>query len=306
MAVVGIIVAALSAAFIGTALVIAGIGAAVAVLAVFFATNWSTIKSDAEAAWNAITAFLAAAWQKISAAFTDAWDAIRDFFKTVWNDIEEVSEIAIDLIVGLIVETLDTFDPKWRAQWQALADFFTNLWNTLKAFIQSIWTWMTAEFTTALAGINDVWNAVWGGISSFFIGIWNNVESALTTALNSLRSAITSFVSWAEGVFQPVQMRFNGIGGAVAGFLKTTINVGASVTGLKVNDAIITPGGDIIQSDPADYLIATKNPGAPRRRGRCGWPSDQYLHSRWQLPRRTGRHDDRQRARETNRSAAPR
>jgi hypothetical protein len=29
-----------------------------------------------------------------------------------------------------------------------------------------------------------------------------------------------------------------------------------------VQDAIITPGGQVIQTDVADYLFATKNPGA--------------------------------------------
>lgn len=38
---------------------------------------------------------------------------------------------------------------------------------------------------------------------------------------------------------------------------------GLPATGIRnIKDAIITPGGDVINTDPADYLIATKTPGA--------------------------------------------
>ena len=32
--------------------------------------------------------------------------------------------------------------------------------------------------------------------------------------------------------------------------------------GKSVGDAIIRPNGDVIETDPADYLIATKNPSS--------------------------------------------
>jgi len=43
------------------------------------------------------------------------------------------------------------------------------------------------------------------------------------------------------------------------GFVETMRKVGKTI---GVNDAVITPQGDVIKTDPADYLIATKTPGA--------------------------------------------
>jgi phage-related protein len=254
------VVAAAIAVIIG---VVVAVGVIVTLIVLYHAQIWSAITT----AWDAIVSFFESTWAAIKATFTAAWDAIKNAFQAFWNEVVMIAEVEIDLVVGTIVAVLEAFDPKWRQQWQAISDFFTGLWNTLHTFIQMQWDWIIKTFTDSLGAVNTVWNAVWGGVSTFFEGIWSGIKSSLSSALSFLQTTIQSFVSWATGVFAPVMSAVNAIGGAASGFLNAAkgavgaaVNLGSSIT--NIHDAIITPGGQVIQSDPADYLIATKTPGS--------------------------------------------
>jgi phage-related protein len=235
---------------------IVALGVIVTLVVLYHTQIWNAIKT----AWDTITAFFKDTWQGITDALKTAWNAIKDFFSSVWDDISGIAKDAINLVVGLIVEGLDMLDPKWRSQWQAMSDAFETIFKGIQEFLTVIWNWISNIFKTSLNDIGTVWNTVWGAVASFFEGIWDGVKNSLSSALSYIRGEIQAFVSWAEGVFQPVLSAVNSIGGAVSSFLSATIKAGSSVTG--VHDAIITPGGDVIQSDPADYLIATKSPGS--------------------------------------------
>ena len=51
------------------------------------------------------------------------------------------------------------------------------------------------------------------------------------------------------------------LGSWIKSKIKSLLSFGGG-SSKSVNDAIITPNGDIIRTNPSDYLIATKNPSA--------------------------------------------
>ena len=100
---------------------------------------------------------------------------------------------------------------------------------------------------------------------TWFVNILTAATNLATFFTNVLVKAINAVESALNSVFNsPAFKAVSGLlGGAVSG-ISSAVNAvsGAAGSILKVNDAIITPGGQVIQTDVADYLFATKNPGA--------------------------------------------
>jgi hypothetical protein len=169
----------------------------------------------------------------------------------------------VALLAAVIIANWQNLKEDMQAIWTAISDLLVIVWDSIKKTIQSALNWITAYLNASLQFYQTLWNLVWGGISSYFIGIWDGIKGALTSSISFITGVIQTFVSWATGVFAPVLAAVNAIGGAASAFGKAA---GGAVSGalsvIGVHDAIITPGGQIIQSDPADFLIATKTPGA--------------------------------------------
>jgi hypothetical protein len=242
---------------------ITGLGVIVTLIVLFHSQIGSAITTS----WGATTNFLAKTWQDIAATWQTAWNAIKAFFSAWWTELYDAVVVEIDLVVGVIVATLNAFDPQWRKQWQAIHDFLVTTFNAMKNFVDVYWNAFVADIDAMLAIVSTNWNATWSGISNFFIGIWDGVKSALNSALSFIQQQIATFASWVNSVFGPIVNTITAVGNVASGFGKAVsgafngaISLGASVT--NIHDAIITPGGDVIQSDPADFLIATKTPGS--------------------------------------------
>jgi hypothetical protein len=147
-------------------------------------------------------------------------------------------------------------------------------WTELKQLVEALWTAFMHNLENAFTNtkivlllildeIGKYWNVTWQGIQTFFLGIWDGIKTGLTTALDFLKGTLNAFVSWATGVFAPVLAAVNAISGAASVVGKGVSSAVSSVGhAIGVNDAIITPGGQVIQTNPSDYLIATKTPGA--------------------------------------------
>jgi len=123
--------------------------------------------------------------------------------------------------------------------WEKLVAFgdmigngITWIWDTLVGFGESIATWATNIWAWFVTGFENVAN--------FGKDVWQIFKDGLSS-IADLGARIWGWISNALG---NIRSLFGG---------------GKSK---KVDDAIITPGGKIITTNPKDYLIATKNPGS--------------------------------------------
>lgn len=93
---------------------------------------------------------------------------------------------------------------------------------------------------------------VFDGLVMIVDGAFSVIADAVEGVLDLIDGAINK-IGELTGLWSNVDLS-----GAYEGFMNM-FGIGSTV---KVNDAIITPSGQVIQTDPADYLIATKNPGS--------------------------------------------
>jgi phage-related minor tail protein len=105
-------------------------------------------------------------------------------------------------------------------------------------------------FDDAIILIKDVWN----GIPDYFKGIWEDITGVFQSAIDWIMRQINRLLSAVNRAKSAASSIGGGIGGAVSGAIGTVGRV------FGVQDAIISPKGDIITTHPDDYIVATKTP----------------------------------------------
>lgn len=95
-------------------------------------------------------------------------------------------------------------------------------------------------------------------VADYFLDIWNNLTDAIAGTVGWVDALVDSLLR-AVALMAQLGSKLPKFGGA-----STIISTLASPLSrlLNVNDAVISPKGDIITTHPDDYLIATKNPGS--------------------------------------------
>ncbi len=123
---------------------------------------------------------------------------------------------------------------------KVVLEFLTKHWPQFKLALQI----MAEDFRIIISVIKEVWD-------------W--FQKVLLT-IDAFTNAVIKAVTWVSNLIQQMRDLAKELS---KGAINAVGNFGGALGKIVgVKDAIITPGGDVIQTDPADYLIATKNPGA--------------------------------------------
>jgi len=198
---------------------------------------------------STLTAIWATFHTQIVAFFDDlnAKTGIITFLQQAWDT--------------LVQEFEDKLLPALQKLWTAL--------QPLMPFLQAMAIVIGATLLGALVLLVDIMTTAVTWFANILIGATNLATfftNVLVKAINAVESAFNSVFN------SPAFKAVSGLlGGAVSG-IGSAVNAVAGAAGsiLKVNDAIITPSGQVIQTDVADYLFATKNPGAIGAAGGAG------------------------------------
>ena len=96
----------------------------------------------------------------------------------------------------------------------------------------------------------------WGQIQGFFSNLWESVVGVFQGAMDKITAVIDGII---ERAMRAINLAREAAG-AIGGGIRSAVSSVGRVIG--VNDAIISPKGDIITTHPDDYIIATKTPGS--------------------------------------------
>lgn len=151
------------------------------------------------------------------------------------------------------------------AVWQITQIFLTLqkdgalIWEGIKIMMMEKVTAIKLVITTALTAIKIVWEAIWGGVRDFFISVWNAITATARAAVNSITSMLKPVIDMIDKVISKLASIGKSVGGKISDTLK---GAGSEVKSLLgINDGIVQ-NGRVITTNPEDYIIATKTPGA--------------------------------------------
>ncbi len=162
------------------ALAIAGITAAIVLLAVNWDKVWPAIKkgfedlwSGIKAVWNAVAGFFTGFWNTLTEKATAAFSWVKQVATTVWDGVKVAWEGVANFFVSL---------------WQGVGNFFQKFWQGLKDFFAGIWK-KIITFAGDAAGKIKV---VWSGIKGFFYEGLNGFVSFFGKTIQTIMHGIIS------------------------------------------------------------------------------------------------------------------
>jgi len=253
-----ILVAALGAFVIATALVVAAIIGVVMLIVKLIEWTKTLIhwfKVEIPKAWSATKDFFINIWNAIVGFFVDVWNRIVDIFKgfkdsfnKVWNafwdsDIMQFLRSIINLIVSLVklafnfmllaVETfIKLFMTGWRTLWNFVKSVALSFWNWAFPFFKFIWNTIVSVFNAIKNAVMSAWNWLWDNvIGKAIVGakvIIDKIKSMWSTVFSHTKQIL-------EGVWNFIRDKFNGIVDFVKGLGTKLFDAGANIIKSLIN-----------------------------------------------------------------------
>lgn len=181
------------------------------------------------------------------ALLTSIWQAFHSQITSFLEDLNAKTGI-VDLFKQSWESISNTFNENLKP---ALEQLWTAL-QPLEPYLKALGVVIGATLLGAIILLTDALTVV----VNIFTDILTVGTKVATFFTNVLVGALNLVKTAVEAISTAVS-KVGSVGGAIGGVISTALT---SIT--HVQDAIITPGGGVIQTDPADYLIATKTPGA--------------------------------------------
>lgn len=176
-------------------------------------------------------------------------DILLDGFFVLMNAILERTPEIIEALFDGVVKIVE-----------GLVEIIQELWtNHLKEFIIALLFGVLVAILVVVGGLTVGWAVALGAL---IVGLVLWLVTYLQEKIPEWIDKLKEFGQWiwdeATKILTSSLKVLSGIGSWIKNKVMGFFSFGGG--GKSVDDAIISPSGDIITTDPADYIIATKNP----------------------------------------------
>ena len=193
-------------------------------------------------------------------------------------DYDEI-ENQINSIITLGDELAKSFEQVANSISATMANSFTEILLAGRVANQELEKYnkgLTNNFRTAAEIREDAWANMWNNILADTVRALLEIAikyTILTGALMALDAISGGLLRGALGVSESV----GGFWGGMADFFKSAGGQGfANTFGKTLGDGVITPSGEVVKTDPRDFIIATTRPNDLLGKSGSGGGGDQY------------------------------
>lgn len=193
----------------------------------------------------------AGAWAVMQESTNNLKQAIGDALAPALTKLLEIAQPIIDKFTAWAAQ-----NPELLAKIILIAGAVAGLVAVL-GMIGVVLPAIIAGFTFLLSPIGLLIIAVglvilkWKEFKQMWIDAWEAIKSAARAGADAIMSALKPVFDFVEKIINSIEKAVNFVGDKIGGGKKT-----------KVNDAVINPAGDVVETHPKDWLIATQNPSA--------------------------------------------
>lgn len=202
-----------------------------------------------------------------------AGDMVNKTINDIGTDLDKSGKIVGNSIYTIITSLKDgTFWAKIASMINYIGEsiFGEKVWKMIVDNITNVIKGILTAFNSAInvanligSGLNEVYNQIQKAIEKWSFGLIKaNTKTYAATSLVNVDKAITDLTKALTNTTMSIADTGRNSGydnTLLAKTINATNNAVSKLTGKKVGDAVITPKG-IVNTDPSDYLIATKNP----------------------------------------------
>lgn len=183
--------------------------------------------------------------QTIQGGFTMALERVRSFFEStrpMWEFMRYQLTTLWTLIKEQLLPALVEF---WDPVGKALAAFIGGVLYVAVVALIEVLRVLVVIVTGVLRAIDAVGRFI-RDVAVLQIEVYKKAWEAILNPIEAVQKALKSVYEWAVKAFDKA---------------KSVVGMGGSKS-TKVDDAVISPSGNIVTTNPKDWLIATQNPYA--------------------------------------------
>lgn len=207
---------------------------------------------------DALTTSILGVSQSIVSAFLQL---IGDFSLFIAGTLDEIFGTNLGEGVTRLFEGIFNIVNGW---FKIVGGILTFDWDSIKeGFMQIIGGIIQVSegvFAILLGGFGVLFKSVLSILRVIFKGLWEELKEIISNSIDTLKDIGTWMFNKLKEIFTSAFSVLKDIGIFIRNKIKSFISIGSGRSS-SVNDAIITPNGDVIRTNPSDYLIATKTPG---------------------------------------------
>lgn len=200
--------------------------------------------------WQQFMADLAFMQKEIGDGLVPALDQAAQYLKPIVVEIGSWAEANPKLVAAILLIG-------------ASLSAFLVIVTGVALVIAAIGAAITALSSGPILIMIGAFAAVGAGLAVLTTGVvtnWNTIKTTITTIATEVMTFIQTWynqiMSWVQNIANAMAGIGKSIGGAVSGTISSVENF------IGVHDAVISPSGQIVSTDPKDYLIATQTPGS--------------------------------------------
>ncbi|BFK10551.1 hypothetical protein F140042L4_07090 [Coprococcus phoceensis] len=179
-------------------------------------------------------------WEAIKNAFGTAIEAIKSFFVglwekivSVWESIKETISTAIETIKTVVTEKFNAVKETITNIFTSIKDTLSTIWETIKNVIQVAIMFIVELFTTAFELITLPFRFIWENCKEIVMQAWEAIKSAISTALESIKTTITNIwnaiVSFLTPIIEGIKTAFVNNWNAIKTTITNVVNTIKSV-----------------------------------------------------------------------------
>ena len=217
---------ALNAAFLANpiTLVVIGIAALVAALAVLFVRN------------QAFHAFVVSAFAQIRDVVIGAFTQVQAVIMPIVQVIRQTLTAAWSVVSSTILSGLQTVQAWWNKIWPELSSVLSTVWGIIKNVISGAFLLIYPIISSYLGFIRGLWTGVWGIIRDTFIGVWNIIVDVVKMVWGVISNEVKAGLDLVSGLFTVFKYILSGNwSGAWHALVDTVRNVGGDLWGAVQN-----------------------------------------------------------------------
>lgn len=158
--------------------------AAVAALALAWATDFGGIRDATAEIFGAIQEIIDTVWSTISLLWSENFLDIQTIASEVWGDIELIFSTVFDTIAGLFTVFSQLFQGDWEEAWETIKTLASTIWDTIKTLFSSFLNLIVDTLINIgvrlLKAAKDAFNRVKEG----FLEVWGKITSWFSEAIN--------------------------------------------------------------------------------------------------------------------------
>lgn len=175
--------------------------------------------------------------------------------------------IAFDAFTGgAITNIFEGIVNIFRGVYDFIAGFFSLDFERailgLVDILQGIWQLLLGTVQASFAPLKAFLIGTWVILKNLLLGLWSLLKFIVVSSFDFLKNLLTNLWNLLKDVFVSSFDALRNIGTFIKDKILDFFSFGGGGRGNSIGDGIVTPQGNIIKTDPRDYIIATTNPGA--------------------------------------------